>query len=177
MSDYSIALRYAKAIVEATKEQKAIEALTSDFGKLAPLLQPDHPVADMIANPMLSPEKKIAVLSKAVPGLSEVTLQALNLLAKHKREPFLAAIITRALELIDETNGIIRAETTTAIPLSQEQATRLKKHLSEKTGKTVILVPRIDPSIKGGLVVRIHDTVYDSSLKNQLEVIKTKLLN
>ena len=79
--------------------------------------------------------------------------------------------------LLDEKNGIIRGQLQTAYPLNERQLDLLNKQLNRITGKTVVITERVDKELLGGFIVRMQDTVIDSSLKNQLFKLRENLLS
>jgi F-type H+-transporting ATPase subunit delta len=70
----------------------------------------------------------------------------------------------------------VRAEVTTAVPLSQDRAAQLEKRLAEMTGRRVTMTAKVDPSLIGGVVTRIGSTVYDGSVTTQLQKVKERLV-
>jgi F-type H+-transporting ATPase subunit delta len=70
---------------------------------------------------------------------------------------------------------VVRAEVTTALPLTPDRTAQLQKKLADITGRTVQMTTSVDPSIIGGVVTRIGSTVYDGSLATQLAKLKEKL--
>ena len=76
--------------------------------------------------------------------------------------------------LLDHQN-VVRAEVTTAVPLSADLARDIERSLARATGRTVSMSTRIDPSIIGGIVARVGGTVYDGSITNHLQRMKQRL--
>ena len=74
-----------------------------------------------------------------------------------------------------EHQHVVRAEVTTAAPLTPDRTAQLQKQLADITGRTVTMTTNVDPSIIGGVVTRIGSTVYDGSVATQLATLKEKL--
>jgi F-type H+-transporting ATPase subunit delta len=75
-----------------------------------------------------------------------------------------------------EHQRVVRAEVTTAVPLSQERAAQLQQRLASATGRAVTMTTKVDASIIGGVITRIGSTVYDGSVAAQLAKVKDRLV-
>jgi F-type H+-transporting ATPase subunit delta len=100
----------------------------------------------------------------------------LRILLKNARLGDLNAVTSRFAAVLEERAGMVSAEVLTAQPLSTEQQTVLQTKLQNITGKKVNLNFKIDPEIIGGVVTRIGSTVYDGSVKNQLEQFREQMI-
>jgi len=109
-------------------------------------------------------------------GLSPMTTNFLRLLVDRQRTADLAAIASAYRSLVDEKAGRLRAVVTTAAPVSTELTEQVGKVLQAATGKQIVLETRQDPKLIGGVVAQVGSTVFDGSLKTQLEKMKEHLL-
>jgi F-type H+-transporting ATPase subunit delta len=100
----------------------------------------------------------------------------LVLLADRDRLGLLPDLLDVYRERLMDYRQVVRAEVTTAVPLSQDRAAQLEQRLAELTGRRVTMTAKVDPSLIGGIVTRIGSTVYDGSVATHLETMKQRLM-
>jgi F-type H+-transporting ATPase subunit delta len=123
----------------------------------------------------VSKEKVLeGLLEKAKP--SKTTANFLRVLLRNSRLTELAEINEKFASVLDERNHVVTASVTSARPLSDAQKTEVQENLARLTGKKVNLNFNIDENIIGGVVTRVGSTVYDGSVKTQLENLKQELI-
>lgn len=173
-----IAKRYATALLEIGVESGQTDALVAEIGKAAELYEQSAELRAALADPLVAPDAKRAILADvaAALGLGATTKNALGLLLDRRRLPALPAIATRLRELADQARGVVRAEVQAAMPLPEDYFDKLQRELERVTGRKVALERKIDPSLLCGVVVRIGDTVYDGSLVARLRQMKETML-
>ena len=176
MRDIRIAKPYAQALYDAAAEQDALSRVVGDANQIISLVQESEDFEQFLTNPILSPQFKSEMFQQL---LSEVvhplTLNFLLLLASKQRERFLVAILQAFLKLVDLKAGRVVAQVTSAVPLSDVQQTSLVKQLSEFSGAEVRLDLSEDTALKGGIIVRLGDTVFDGSVASQLQRLRSLL--
>ena len=176
MRDIRIAKPYAQALYDAAAEQYALDRIVGDANQIISLAQESEDFEGFLTNPILSPQFKSEMfqqlLSEAVHPL---TLNFLLLLASKQRERFLVAILQAFLKLVDLKAGRVVAQVTSAVPLSDAQQASLVKQLSDYSGVEVKLDLSEDTAIKGGIIVRLGDTVFDGSVATQLQRLRSLL--
>lgn len=177
MSNYTIARRYSSALFKAAEEKGTLESVEDSVTRIMPYFKPHYDLISILSNPVLQGEEKFAILKKVFPFLDQLTTDFFKLVIEKKREAQLPEIVMQFLELADKKNGILRAVALTVSPLSAEQQNELISRLRDMTGKKIELTTQIDPEMKGGLIVKIGDTVYNSSVSHRLEIIRKRLLN
>jgi F-type H+-transporting ATPase subunit delta len=130
-----------------------------------------------LESPSISRPRKRAVISRLARSLtlSNVATNFLFVLIDHRRTPDLSSILDTFDKLLDERRGILQVEVISASQLEQRQQDDLKGRLESMTGKTIGLNLKVDGDLVGGLVVRIGSTVYDGSVRGQLEAIGRQL--
>jgi len=173
----SVAGRYASALFELATEEGKVAEVEGDLAKFQALCDESVDFVRMIRSPVISSddqEKALdAVLTKA--GVGSLTVNFFKLLAKNRRL-FAAGDIVRDFQsLAARARGEVRAEVTAASSLSDQHVADLKAALKATVGKDVALVQKVDPSILGGLVVKIGSRMVDSSLKTKLESMRFAL--
>ena len=176
MRDIRIAKPYAQALYDAAAEQNALDRVVGDADQIINLAQESEDFEQFLTNPILSPQFKSEMFRQL---LSEIvhplTLNFLLLLALKQRERFLVAILRAFLALVDLKAGRLVAEVTSAVPISDAQQADLVRQLSEYSGAEVRLELTEDAAIKGGIIVRLGDTVFDGSVATQLQRLRSVL--
>ena len=173
-----IARRYAKALVEIGAETGTLETLVTEIGDLGAAFSASLELRNAMENPLIAREGKVAILEELAQrlSLSPTAKNLLLMLGARRRLPALPGIAQRLREMNDLRKGIVRAEVTTAVPLSDAYYERLRIELEKMTGNKVTLDKREDPSIIAGVVTRIGDTIVDGSLRTRLQQMKHTLL-
>ena len=172
-----IAKRYAKAFFNIAGEGDNYEKYYSELKSFSSVLEGNESLKEFLANPIFDQGDKKAVVEEVLKrfDMSDMTANFLNLLVDKKRIDILPDIEACYRELIDDTLKKVRADIKTAFPLSTKLSDGIKNKLEELTGKTVDVAIEDDSTLLGGVVVKIGDTVYDGSIKTQLNNIRNLL--
>jgi len=175
----SLARRYAKALLEIGIAQQTYDALGKELDRAADTLRSSPELRLALENPVFSLEKRKLImdeLSRRL-ALSRPVRNFIMLLLDKGRIAALPDIARVHRTLIDEHAGRMRATVTSARPLDPMLETRLKTALEKSSGKVVLFDKREDPAILGGLVTQLGDTVYDGSVRTQLQQLREELLS
>jgi F-type H+-transporting ATPase subunit delta len=175
----SLARRYAKALLEIGVAQQTYDALGKELDRAADTLRSSPELRVALENPVFSLEKRKLImdeLSRRL-ALSKTVRNFIMLLLDKGRINALPDIARVHRTLIDEHAGRMRATVTSARPLDPMLETRLKTALEKSSGKVVLFDKREDPAILGGLVTQLGDTVYDGSVRTQLQQLREELLS
>jgi F-type H+-transporting ATPase subunit delta len=166
--------RYATALFELARDEKSVDAVKADLDKFAALLNESADLARLVRSPVFTADDQRkalgAVLAKA--GISGVTANLLNVLVANRRLFAVSDVIRAFNALVAKFKGEATADVTVAEPLSDKNLDALKAALKSVTGKDVALNVKVDPSIIGGLVVKLGSRMVDSSLRTKLNSIK-----
>jgi F-type H+-transporting ATPase subunit delta len=165
-----IAGRYAQAVFDLARDEGMLPAVEADLGTLEAALHDSADLRALIASPIYSREEQgaaIAALGQAM-GLSPVFRNVLGLMAQKRRLFVLPQLLQSLRDRLSEARGEVSAEVVSAQPLSAEQQARLADTLSAQAGKAVRLQTRVDPSLIGGLVVRLGSRMIDTSIRAKL---------
>jgi F-type H+-transporting ATPase subunit delta len=157
--------------------QGAIDTVAADLGTLKSMIDTSDDFRRFIRSPVLSradQSKGIAAVAAAV-QLSGLTQKFLGLVARNRRLFALPGMITGFLEILAARRGQATAEVTSAVPLSDAQVSNIAAALKSTAGRTVSVVTKLDPSILGGLIVRVGSRMVDSSLKSKLQRLKLSM--
>lgn len=172
--DQSLAGRYATAVFELAQEENAIDATERDFLALKAMVADSPDLARLVRAPVFSSEDQAkgmkAVL--AVMQASTLTTRTVLLLASKRRLFILTDVIRSFEKMVERLRGEISAQVTSARPLTDAQTTELKNILRSKLGREARLETKVDPSLLGGLVVKVGSRMIDSSLRTKLDGLR-----
>jgi F-type H+-transporting ATPase subunit delta len=174
----NVARRYAKALLELGVDAGTLKSVVADVGTVAEAYEASLELRNMLDNPLVPHAAKRAVLVDVADRaqVSTIVKNALLLLGDRRRLHALPAIAQLLREMGDLREGVVRAEVTTAAPLSEAYYARLGQRLEKMTGKRVVIDRREDPSIIAGVITRIGDIVIDGSLRARLDQMTNALL-
>ncbi|MGQ0457285.1 MAG: F0F1 ATP synthase subunit delta [Hyphomicrobium sp.] len=172
-----VAGRYAAALFDLAKDSSKLPEVEADLVKFAGLLDQSADLVSLVRSPVIGADDQAralsAVLSKA--GVGGLTANFLNLVAKNRRLFAISDMIKAFRALAAKARGEAKAEVISAVPLTDAQIADLKATLKSSVGKDVTLDARVDPSLLGGLVVKVGSRMVDSSLRTKLENLKVAL--
>jgi F-type H+-transporting ATPase subunit delta len=166
--------RYATALYDLALERRALDAVKADLDRFDALVEGSEDLNRLVRSPVFTAEEQkkalAAILEKA--GIVGLAANFLGLVAQ-KRRLFAVREMVRAFRaFVARHKGETRAEVTVAEPLSENHLKALKEALKSTTKKEVALDIRIDPTILGGLIVKLGSRMVDASLKTKLNSIK-----
>ncbi len=172
-----LAGRYANAVFELAQEERAVETLERDFLALRKAIQASPDLARLVTAPVFSrgEQKKgmDAILRRM--EMAPLTVRFVLLLAVKGRLFVLADAIRAFLLLAAKLRGEIDAEVTSARALSEPEILELKSVLKARLGRDARLDAKVDPSLLGGLVVKVGSRMIDSSLRTKLDSLRTAM--
>ena len=175
--DLRAAKRYAKALFSSAIKMGILEQIEIDLDTIYDSMQQNQSLNEMWESPMIPGPKKHQLLSEIfASSVHALTLSFLQLLADKRRENILGEVRHEVHLLGDTSRKLVRAEATFAVPPTPDEQHRLAESLAARTGDRVELTCHIDPSILGGVVVRLRDTIIDGSVRGTLESLREKLL-
>jgi F-type H+-transporting ATPase subunit delta len=172
----SIARVYAHAFIEATASAGMNDAVAELNSFVDDVLSTNPDFDQMLRTPRLTTEAKLSLLDKAiVPRSSELFGNFLRVLAKHNRLDLLPLIRKLVAIEIEHRSGHLRVVVTSAVELSSTTLDSIRNSMATALAAQPILEARIDPSLLGGITIRVGDTVYDGSLKTQVKQLRARL--
>jgi F-type H+-transporting ATPase subunit delta len=179
MSSETVARRYAGALADVVVKSGETEKIQSELKTWEEMIHSSRDLSAAFANPSIpqnSKEKILeALLVKSAP--SPATANFLRILLRNGRITELGAINTRFKNILQERAGYVSGKIVSARPLADSEKAELQANVEKMTGKKVSLNFNIDENIIGGVVTTIGSTVYDGSVKTQLETLKAQLIN
>jgi F-type H+-transporting ATPase subunit delta len=173
-----VAQVYAEALLDAAAKQNQTAQVLDEFAALfEDIFRADPQFEVFLASGAISRKAKAAVIHRAFDGRSsDIFRNFLLVLNNHQRLDLLRGIWEATRELNDERGGRMRVQVASAVPLPDDQRERLLNELRRKYNKEPILTTNVDPSLLGGVVIRVGDWLFDSSVRTRLENIRKQLI-
>ena len=177
MSVQAVARRYASALADVVLARNEAREVQAELKIWDEMLQSNPNLGEVFANPTVALDQKRAVLSRLIKLTQPrpTTMNFLKVLLQNQRLTELSEINRKFAEVLDERAGMIAATVTTARGVPENFQQHLHTKLSTLTQKKVRIDFSTDPDLIGGLVTRIGSTVYDGSVRNQLQQIKERM--
>ena len=173
----SAARRYAEAAFQVASRDGTLDEWRSQLDAAASVIS-DERVVKILANPAIPVERRAAVLTDLLGERASGPVQNLiQLLLRRGRIEALPRVAEEFRRLDDDRQGITHATATTAAKLTPEEVKALTERLERSTGRRVALDVEIDPSLLGGLVVRVGDRMIDGSVRGRLERLRNQLIS
>lgn len=177
MSSASVAAVYAQALLELADERGARAAVVEDCRQLAAALHEQPRLLRELDDPKVAREQAKAVIAQAFAGkLRQETLDLLRLLVDRGRLGEVRAIARAVVDRAERAASVVHVTATTAEPMGAGVEGRLVAGLRTALGPGAVLHARVDPTLIGGLTLRIDDTLVDGSVRRQLAEMKNLIL-
>jgi len=169
--------RYATALFELAQEAKSIDAVKGDLDRFSALLNGSTDLVRLVRSPVYTAEEQTkaidAVLAKAKIG--GLAAKFISTVASNRRLFAIREMISGFNALVSKSRGETRAEVTVAEKLDEKHLATIKEAIAASSKKTVELDVKIDPSILGGLKLKIGSRMIDASLKTKLNSIRNAM--
>jgi F-type H+-transporting ATPase subunit delta len=172
-----LAGRYATALFELARDAKAIDAVEKSMRAIAQAVSESADLKALTSNPVLSrtdAKKAIAAVAKAM-KLDALTAKTLGVLADNRRLSETSSVARAFSTLAAAHRGEVTAEVTSAHALSAAQTKALLATLKTRVGSNVAIQTKVDPSLLGGLTVRIGSQMIDNSIKTRLNTLANQM--
>ena len=176
MRDQNVATRYAEALLVAAQHAGVVAPLAESYHVLVEAMAENRDLQVFLHAPQIPERKKKALLKSVLGGRVEpLLLTFFDLLLDKGRIVHARDIEQEFARLVEESQGVQRAVVTTAIPLPDDLAERLRANLAKMTGKTIILEKKIDPAVIGGVSVTLGDEILDGTVRTGLVHMRQQL--
>jgi F-type H+-transporting ATPase subunit delta len=175
----AVAARYARAFADVVAERKMDpEKTIAELMQMAALVSSSHELHNVLLNPAVENKQKISLLDAIIKkmGGSKLLRNFVAVLIDHKRISQIGEIAQQFKQQLNERMGIADAKVSSARELTASEKKLLEQRLAGVTGKTVRATYSEDASLLGGAVVRIGSTIYDGSVRGQLERLKLEIV-
>ncbi len=171
------ARRYSSALLETAKDQKSVEETLKDILFIKNTIDNSKDLLLFLKSPVIKPnDKEAALRSIFEKHINKLSNEFVKLVSSKERADLLPEIVVAFVHQYNEYAGIIEVEVRTAKALEEAQVKELQKVLEKTTSKKVDMNLTEDSDLKGGLLVKIRDTVIDGSVKHKLEQLEQTFL-
>jgi F-type H+-transporting ATPase subunit delta len=176
----AVAFRYARALADLASKPEAAadpQGVIADLEKFERALAASQDLRNAMQSPAVPPARKRAVMSRLANqlSLSDLVRRFLMVLIDHRRAPLLGEIREAFETVMDERLGVVRVDVLSARDLTATQRDELLKEFSRATGKKARARFEVDASLIGGVIAKVGSTVFDGSLRGQLQALKARM--
>lgn len=164
---------YANALFEVAQVEGSLDTVENELFQVARALETNDELRTTLTDEAIPVERRQGIIEDLLNNrASPVTVSLVSFIVAAGRGRQLPAIVDRLVARAAEAKNKVVAEVRTAIPLSDDQRSRLAEALGQATGKSVEVKSIVDPSVLGGVVAQIGDTVIDGSIRSRLEQLR-----
>jgi len=175
---YSITKRYTQAFFGLSQETKKRDAVYRDLKKINELISKSRDLEDFLSNPTVATQKRKDILTKIFKNkVDDLTYQFINFLEHKKRLNYLKDICSAFEAFYLDAKNILKVRITSSIVLNDHQIQEIQKHLSARLKKDIEPQVDIDSAMLGGIKIQDGNTIYDYSIRTQLEEFRRNLVN
>ncbi len=169
--------RYAKALFGLAEDERRHREVRDELEKLSSLFEGSRELRDALLTPLHPANGRKAALREIANRISVSPLvqNFLSYLIDQRRLIDFSAIVEAYGEFADNAEGLLTAEVISASPLDDRRKDRLRRALSERTGREVRLEIKVDSALIGGAIAKVGDLVFDGSLRTQLGQLRANL--
>jgi F-type H+-transporting ATPase subunit delta len=167
---------YANALFEAAQEQGKLEPVGEQLGRLVEAEREVPELRELLRNPQLDPRARRAALEDVLGGTEELLRNFLLVLSDKGRAGQLEEIGAEFERLVAEAAGIVHAELTTAVELSDDEADKLLRQIEQASGRKVEATRTVDPDLIGGIVLQVGSHRLDASVRGRLDRLRRQLV-
>jgi F-type H+-transporting ATPase subunit delta len=167
---------YAEALFAVASAEGELEQVETQLYAFAKLLEREDRVRDALVDPQLPAENKRGLIRDTLgERANPIAVNLLGLLVEQGRAREIDRVVSAMSEVAADSRRHVLAEVRTAVPLDEAQRSRLAAALSEATGREVEVRVIVDPTVIGGLVARVGDTIIDGSVRSRLDEAKQQM--
>ncbi|SEQ98419.1 F0F1 ATP synthase subunit delta [Piscibacillus halophilus] len=177
MSQSVVAKRYAVALFEIGKGKSNLDQLEEELLVISDVFKNDETLNQFLDNPRVSREKKKEFVRNVFKDVSQDTLNTLLLLIDKRRVDIIEDLVSEFIKMKNEARGIAEADVYSVRELTEEETKQIQETFAKKMMINNLRINNIvDPSILGGVRIRIGNEIYDGTVKTQLKRLEQKLV-
>lgn len=173
MSEFKVASRYAKSLIDLAQEQGNLEAVKNDMEQFVSVLYANKELQAVLKNPIMKQDKKRNILDALFEKKIHPSIIAFfHIMVRKGRAGILYATAREFIREYNEVKSIVHATVVSATTLSTENLDALRKVIAGEINAEVVLQNRVDPSLIGGFVVNVGDKQIDASISGKLNKLR-----
>ena len=173
----TLALTYARSLLELAEERNEVEAVSNDAGALNEVLEQNETFVRFLQDPGISEDERQGVIDNTFGNANVLVKNFLGLLNVRGRLSELPEILSAFEYLLDKKLGKVEVDVTVAQKLSDDELEGVRQRVSKAMGKDAVVHQYVDEAILGGLILNVGDKVVDASVRRQLQAMKERLLH
>ena len=178
MSEFRIATRYAKSLLELAEEKGVLDQVNEDMVSFDHLCKSNKDFALMLKNPIIQHHRKLTILKKIFQGkVNDLTLAIFDIVTRKNREFVLPMLAAEFTHQYNTRKGISEATVITNFALTPELRSEFARLLKEVTKKEIQLTEKVDKEMLGGYILKVGDLQLDDSVDSRLKELRTKLIS
>jgi len=173
MAEQKVSARYALSLLDSAIQKDLLDTVSDDIEFISSVLKQNLNLLRMLENPVVKTEMKSSILEEIFKNkVSSETMEFILFVVKKKREEILSSILEKFKELRDLKLGFVNVNVLVASEFSDSQRNELQNKLQNVLKKKVRMSYKVDEKILGGFIVQAGDTVFNASIKHQLDLLK-----
>lgn len=166
---------YARALFEVARAEGTIDEVEDELFRFARSLESNTELRDTLTDEVVPAERRLGIVEDLLGTATPTTIQLVSMVIGSGRGRDLPRIIDRLVARASKSKNLEVAEVRTAVELTDDQHDRLKAALANATGQDINLKVVVDPSVVGGLVATVGDTIIDGSVRTRVDQLKSRL--
>ena len=167
---------YARGLFEVARAEGTIDEVEDELFRFARSYESSDALRTTLTDENLPAEKRQAIVEDLLDGkATATTVQLVSMVVGSGRGRDIPAIVDSLVQRASSAKNLDVAEVRTAVPLTSDQLDRLKAALENATGKRLNLKATVDPSVVGGIVATVGDTVIDDTVRTRIDQLKSRL--
>jgi F-type H+-transporting ATPase subunit delta len=178
MSEFKVALRYSRSLLEEAVSQKSEDVIKADLEAFITSCDESREMRNMLHNPIIKSDKKFEILESAFSkSIDKLTLSFFSLVCKKQRASFLISMSREYLNQYNLYKNISKASIKTAISLNENLKKEFVSIIEKGLNKKVDLQHEVDEDVIGGFILKINDRQIDESIRHKLNQLKLNLID
>ena len=167
---------YARALYEAARDQERVDVVRDQLAELAAAMETSPELEAFLVNPQLDPGAKESVLEEVTTGADPVVRNFVRLVASKGRAGQLRAIAEEFEAIVDQEQGRLSVELTTAYELGEGEAKAIVTKIEQASGRTVDATRSVDPDLIGGMILQAGSLRVDASVRGRIDGLRRELV-
>jgi F-type H+-transporting ATPase subunit delta len=178
MSKESVAKRYAVALFNLAQEENALEQIKQELRVVYEVFTTNDELSNLLKQPKITAKKKREIIKEAFGSTSQYVINTLLLLVDRHRENIIPTMVEEFLAQANELQGVADATVYSVRELTDKEKKALSDKFAKELGKKKINIENvIEPSILGGVMLRVGNRIYDGSVQGKLERVEKQLVS